>query len=118
MRRGLWVAIVVGALLFLAAACLPWLLPVGWDAWGMGPTTWGHMGGWGMMGMMFVWPVLLLVVLGVVVAGAAWIAQSSTRGGAGAAPAGEAPLDILKRRYAAGEITREQFDEMRRTLGA
>jgi uncharacterized membrane protein len=26
------------------------------------------------------------------------------------------PLDILKRRYAAGEISREQFEEMRRVL--
>ncbi len=26
------------------------------------------------------------------------------------------PLEILRRRYAAGEITREQFEEMRRTL--
>jgi putative membrane protein len=26
------------------------------------------------------------------------------------------PMDILRRRYAAGEITREQFEEMRRTL--
>jgi putative membrane protein len=26
------------------------------------------------------------------------------------------PLDILKRRYAAGEITREQYDEIRKEL--
>jgi len=26
------------------------------------------------------------------------------------------PIEILRRRYAAGEITREQFEEMRRTL--
>jgi uncharacterized membrane protein len=26
------------------------------------------------------------------------------------------PLEILRRRYAAGEITRDQFEEMRRTL--
>ncbi len=28
----------------------------------------------------------------------------------------ERPLDILQRRYAAGEITREQYEEMRRDL--
>ncbi|MCC7105481.1 MAG: SHOCT domain-containing protein [Chloroflexi bacterium] len=28
----------------------------------------------------------------------------------------ETALEILKRRYAAGEITREQFDDMRRVL--
>ena len=26
------------------------------------------------------------------------------------------PLDILKRRYASGEITREQYEQMRRDL--
>ncbi len=29
-----------------------------------------------------------------------------------------APLDILKRRFALGEISREQFEEMMRILGA
>ncbi len=29
----------------------------------------------------------------------------------------ESPVEILKRRYALGEITREQFEELKRTLG-
>ncbi len=32
-------------------------------------------------------------------------------------PRNESLLDILKRRYAQGEITREQFEEMKRVLG-
>lgn len=31
-------------------------------------------------------------------------------------PSGETPLDILKRRYARGEITKDKFDEMKRNL--
>ncbi len=30
---------------------------------------------------------------------------------------GESTLELLKRRYALGEITREQFEELKRTLG-
>jgi uncharacterized membrane protein len=29
----------------------------------------------------------------------------------------ESTLEVLKRRYARGEITREQFEELKRTLG-
>lgn len=31
-------------------------------------------------------------------------------------PPSDAPLEIVKRRYANGEITREQFDQLRRDL--
>ncbi len=30
---------------------------------------------------------------------------------------GESLIDLVKRRYALGEITREQFEEMKRTVG-
>jgi putative membrane protein len=33
-------------------------------------------------------------------------------------PSGESPLEILRRRYAAGEISKEEFESARRTLGA
>lgn len=72
-----------------------------------------------MMGMMLIWPVLLLVLGGLLVAGVVWAVQQSSRGGsqpAGPRSAAEAPSEILRRRYAGGEITKEQFDEMRRTL--
>ena len=72
-----------------------------------------------MMGMMLIWPVLLLVLGALVVAGVVWAVQLASRGGSpstGMMSAGEAPSEILRRRFAGGEITKEQFDEMRRTL--
>ena len=84
--------------------------------WGM---MWpGMMGGWGFplmggIGMLLFW---LLIIGGVV-----WLAQSVAHGvgplGAGAPPS-ESPLDILKRRYARGEINQDQFEQMKRDLGA
>ncbi|MBI5880223.1 MAG: SHOCT domain-containing protein [Chloroflexi bacterium] len=75
------------------------------------------MGGWGFpfmggLGMLFFW---LLIIGGVV-----WLVQSVARSAAPtgmSAPTAESALDILKRRYARGEITKEQFAEMQQTLG-
>src|SRR3972149_8264184 len=40
-----------------------------------------------------------------------------TRHSCGGSPQSESLLDILKRRYAVGEITRVQFEEMKQVLG-
>jgi putative membrane protein len=54
-----------------------------------------------------------------VIAGIVWlvrIAASNRQQPADKGPASEMPLDVLKRRYASGEINKEQFEEMKRTL--
>ncbi len=43
-------------------------------------------------------------------------AVASLRPGQQAPPPNDTPLEILKRRYASGEITQEQFDQTLRTL--
>jgi putative membrane protein len=67
--------------------------------------------GWGWIGLGVVHMVLfwVLVILGIVVL-ARWLA---------AGPSDEQPraIDILKARYAKGEITREQFEQMKRDIG-
>ena len=70
---------------------------------GMG---WGWIG-LGMLHMLLFW---VLVILGIV-ALTRWLA-----GG----PGGDGPArasDILKARYARGEITKEQFEQMKRDIG-
>jgi putative membrane protein len=81
-----------------------------------GPTENGHMDGYGHMmdywgGGMVMW-LLLLVVVGVLIY---FLVRASQTGGFRATPQ-ETPLDILKKRYARGEITKEQFDEMKKDL--
>lgn len=61
-----------------------------------------------------------LLVVGLVIAGIAWLIQASQhRTGPvvyQAPRGGDTPLEILKRRYAAGEVTKEEFDSMKRDL--
>ncbi len=62
----------------------------------------------------------MLAFLGLVVVGVILLVRAVTRSlpltGRPSGPADTPPFDILKRRYAAGDITREQYAEMRQTL--
>ncbi len=74
----------------------------------------GHgYGGGGMMGAGWIVMVLFwgLVAVGVVLVVRWFLAQQAGR-------KEESPLEILKRRYAAGEISKEEYERMRRELEA
>ena len=90
----------------------------GWCPWS------GGLGGWGgwigmILGMLVPLALLILGVLIVV-----WLVSSS-RGTAGhpggGAPGGvsreHSPMDIARERYARGEISREEFEQLRKDLG-
>lgn len=75
--------------------------------------------GFGMLMMVLFWVLII--------GGAVWLVVALVRASQGqsmpralmpSAPAGQTPVDILKERYAKGEITKEQFDQMKRDLGA
>lgn len=69
------------------------------------------------MGWWMMWGALMMVLFwGTIIALAFWAAQSLTRRG-GEGDERRTPLDIAKTRYASGEITREQFEQLRNDLG-
>jgi len=72
-----------------------------------------HMGDWGNMmgGGMFMWIVFLVVIVVAVLV----ITQGTRWTSSGRAPQ-ETSLDLLKKRYAKGEITREEFERMKEDL--
>jgi putative membrane protein len=58
--------------------------------------------------------LLMLIFWGAVIAGIVFLVREVGRK---EAPSGKAtPVEILKRRYAAGEIAREQYEQMKRDL--
>ena len=65
----------------------------------------------GMSGMMLLMVIGWLVVVGAVAAGIWWLLSRRRR-------AGDLALDVLRERYARGEITREEFESRRRDLAA
>ena len=84
-----------------------------------GPHMMGWGGGWS--GMMF-GPLFMIFILVVIIAVAIlfvrWLGGLS-QGAARhqPAPAFRTPLDILKERFARGEIDKEEFEDRRRVLG-
>jgi putative membrane protein len=83
---------------------------------GMGP---GMMGGYGGMGYGMGWfgGIIMIVFWVLVIVGLVflirWLAASTKGEGR---VAGDSPLDIIKRRYARGEINRDEFEEKKRDL--
>ncbi len=60
--------------------------------------------------------LIIAAIVVVVVLIVRWLGGPG-HGGALYPPPGKTPLDILKERFAKGEIDKEEFEERRRTLG-
>ena len=80
----------------------------GWHGGG----DWGHMMFGPLMMLVFVAVVIVLVVLAV-----RWLGGAGHGAVAGSEPRSEkTPLDILKERFARGEIDKDEFEERKRIL--
>ena len=79
-----------------------------------------HMwGGWDGGWWMFIGPIWLILFLALVVGVVVLLVRGlSGSSGTGGPPAAKTPLDILRERFARGEIDKEEFEERRRVLGA
>lgn len=68
---------------------------------------WGYMG-WGGGFMMFFLTLLIIVAI-------FWLLRSANRNGKSSSLQ-ESPLDVLKKRYARGEITKTEYEAMKKDL--
>lgn len=112
----LWLAIVTSLLLPVRES---FAQTSNYPCWGMGPWMMGGAMGWiGGIFMMFFW-ILVLVALVLFIRWLVSAGANRSRVPPGAqlthGPV-ESAVDILKKRYARGEITREQLESMRRDV--
>lgn len=99
------------------------LLSVGTDAFAQGYGGWGMgpgMMGWGMgYGMGWLWTILMVAFWIAVIAGVVFLIRwliLSTKTSSQHGLREESALDILKKRYARGEIDREEFEQRKKDL--
>jgi putative membrane protein len=104
-------ALMVGILVFAASMPAPvWAQVPQYD----GPHMWGVWHGWFFGSIMMAVFITALIALIVVLA---WRAGAGTHVHTPHLPATKTPLDILKERFARGEIDKTEFEERRRILG-
>jgi putative membrane protein len=74
-------------------------------------------GGWGMgwFGMIFMILFWILIIVGLV-ALVKWLFQNANNKGPSAVATSSEAIELLKRRYARGEIPREKFESMKKDL--
>jgi putative membrane protein len=122
MSKIVWAVIIGLIVLVILALGASLLLPLWARGFGYGLARPGLMGGFGLgwrfllfrgIGSFLFW---LLLIAGIILIVRALAGRPSAAASFTSVSA-ESPLDILKRRYAKGEINKEQYDEMRTTLG-
>jgi len=103
--------------LLLIGMLIPWNQALaqqrGYDGWGMGP---GMMGNWGMgwYGAIFMMIFWVLLIVGLVFL-IKWLVQT-TGSGKTSAEKGSNAMEILKERYARGEIDKTEFESKKKDL--
>lgn len=111
MNRTLKTASIVGGTVIGLLVLIPLIsgLVFGWGYGGWGMMGPGMMGGFGGMGLMFlVW----IGVLGLII----WAVVAAVRHPAESSVLADPPLHVLKRRYASGEISKEEYEEKKKDL--
>ncbi len=72
----------------------------------------GHMMGYEGYGGMFMWILIIVIAVGIVF----FVLDRSKKTGSGPGATSDSPMDILKARYARGEIDQEEFERMKKEL--
>jgi putative membrane protein len=75
-----------------------------------------YMHDWGLFGGGWFMMILWVVVIGLIIWGVFSLVKNGNLNTGGGAPVRREPLDIAKERYAKGEITKEELEDIKRNL--
>lgn len=119
MDRNMRIALIVGGIILAVLVLVPlaWYGFSGWQGGGWG--GWGMMGPWMMGGVGGLGMIPMILFWGLIIWGIVWLARGSGGGGMSHSDHAEhhdSAMDILKSRYARGEINKQEFEDKKRDL--
>ncbi len=115
MSKNVKTALIIGGIVVALLIILPLVFGLIWG---------GQYGGWGMMGpgMMggFGWgwfmPIFMIIFWGLVIWGIVALVRGLSGSRGSDSSKADSPLEILKSRYAKGEIDKEEYEEKKKDL--
>ncbi len=120
MNKNVKTALIIGGIIVAILIIVPLVFGA------FGTVSGGQYGGWGMMGpgMMggFGWgwlmPIFFILFWGLVIWGIVALVRglSGSRGSDSTLPTADSALEVLKKRYARGEINKEEYEEKKKDL--
>ncbi len=114
MDKNLKTALIIGGVIVAALIILPQVFGLSSGGQGYGMMGTGMMGGFGWMWLM---PILWILFLGLIVWGiVALVRGVSQPGSTDSANRADSALEVLKKRYARGEIDKEEYEEKKKDL--
>ena len=115
MNKNIKTALIIGGIMIGVLVILPIVFGAifGWQGYGYGMMGPWMMGGFG--GMWFM-SILMIVFWGLVIWGIVALMRGLYRGDSGSSTKSDSALEILKKRYAQGEITKQEYEEKKKDL--
>ncbi len=117
MNKNTKTALIIGGIIVAAAIILPSIVGAvsGGQNWGWGMMGPGMMSGFGWMWFM---PIFMILFWGLVIWGIVALVRglSGSRSSDSTPPTVDSALEVLKKRYARGEINKEEYEEKKKDL--
>jgi len=115
MNKNIKAALIIGGVIVAILIIVPLIIGLvgGWQGYGYGMMGPGMMGGFGWGWFM---PIIMIVFWGLVIWGIVALVRGLSTGSGGPSTLADSVLEILKRRYARGEITKQEYEERKKDL--
>ena len=111
MNKDVKTALIIGGIVLAVLIVLPLVFGLisGWQGYG----GWGMMGGFGWGGFM---PIFMIIFWGLGIWGIVALVRGLSAPRGSDSSKADSALDVLKRRYARGEINKEEYEEKKKDL--